>query len=111
MYFAVVTFTTTGYGDIPSTAGGGKMFRVLFALSGLAVLAIAHGVVGSKIVEAEVVSIAAAESEIVKHVAESFRRARTKLEKQIVPTVPGPSHTICSHLLINSNAFIHLASK
>jgi hypothetical protein len=81
MYFAVVTFTTTGYGDISPSTASGKLFCVLFALSGVAVLAIALGVVGSKIVEAEVLSISAAEAEIVKDVSAVFHRA-SKLEKQ-----------------------------
>ena len=82
MYFAVVTFTTTGYGDISPSTIGGKLFCVLFALSGVAVLAIALGVVGSKIVEAEISSMNAAETEIVKDVAAVFRRASSRAEKQ-----------------------------
>jgi Ion channel len=82
MYFAVVTFTTIGYGDLSPTSTGGKMFCVVFALSGVAVLAIALGVVGSKVVEAEVQSINAVENEIVKDIAILFQKSKSRVDRQ-----------------------------
>lgn len=53
LYFAVVTFTTIGYGDIAPQTLAGKLFTTVFAVLGFCILGIALGVVGSKMVEAE----------------------------------------------------------
>jgi uncharacterized membrane protein YccC len=90
MYFAVVTFTTIGYGDFSPTTMAGKLFCALFALAGVAVLAIGLGVVGSKIIEAEVQSITAAEHELVKDVSAVFQRDPTRRGNDRWPT---PNHT------------------
>jgi potassium channel subfamily K, other eukaryote len=54
MYFACVSFTTIGYGDLSPSTTAGRFFCIFFALGGVAVLAIALGVLGSRIVESEV---------------------------------------------------------
>lgn len=82
MYFAVVTFTTIGYGDFSPSTTGGRLFCVLFALGGVAVLAIALGVVGHKIVESQVSSITKAETRLVEDLATAFRKKVTASQRQ-----------------------------
>lgn len=53
MYFAVVTFTTIGYGDLTPDTYAGRIFTCIFALSGVACLGIALGVIGNHIIEAQ----------------------------------------------------------
>jgi hypothetical protein len=48
-YFAVVTFVTTGFGDLVPDTYAGRVFTCFFALSGVACLGIALGVVGMPI--------------------------------------------------------------
>jgi hypothetical protein len=55
---------------------------VVFALGGVAVLAIALGVVGSRIIEAEVNAITKAKAEVVKDVFRVFQNDNSKGEKQ-----------------------------
>ena len=56
-YFAVVSFTTIGYGDIVPTTDASRLFTAFFALSGVACLGIALGVLGSNLVEAQTKAI------------------------------------------------------
>lgn len=56
-YFAVVSFTTIGYGDIVPTTDASRLFTAFFALSGVACLGIALGVLGSNLVEAHTKAI------------------------------------------------------
>lgn len=53
IYFSVVTFTTVGFGDLVPGTYGAKLFTCIFAVSGVACLGIAIGVVGNNIIEAE----------------------------------------------------------
>mmetsp|Transcript_1718 Transcript_1718/g.3928 ORF Transcript_1718/g.3928 Transcript_1718/m.3928 type:complete len:664 (+) Transcript_1718:73-2064(+) len=50
-YFAVTTFTTTGYGDLVPTSVVSHVFTAVYALLGVAVLGLALGILGSKMVE------------------------------------------------------------
>ena len=82
IYFAVVTFTTIGYGDFSPTSPAGRAFCVVFALGGVSVLAIGLGVVGAKIIESEVQQITKAEDEIVKDVFRIFQPTKSKEDRQ-----------------------------
>lgn len=53
VYFAVVCFSTVGYGDIVPTSDASRLFTALFALSGVACLGVALGVLGSNLLEAQ----------------------------------------------------------
>ena len=64
------------------TTTGGRLFCVVFALSGVAVLAIALGVVGHRIVEAQVSSISKAETQFVDDLAKAFRKKLTASERR-----------------------------
>jgi voltage-gated potassium channel len=54
LYFTTVILTTVGYGDITPTTRWGKLFASVFALGGIVILGLALGVVGSRLVEAEI---------------------------------------------------------
>jgi potassium channel subfamily K len=77
MYFATVSFTTIGYGDYSPSTKGGRIFCCFFALTGICVLGIALGVVGSKMFEGKVKSLKRAEQKLTKDVLKLFSRERT----------------------------------
>ena len=54
LYFTTVILTTVGYGDVTPTTRWGKLFASVFALGGIVILGLALGVVGSRLVEAEI---------------------------------------------------------
>ena len=68
MYFACVSFTTIGYGDLSPSTTGGRFFCIFFALGGVAILAIALGVLGSNIIENEVKAMESTKHKIVDEI-------------------------------------------
>jgi hypothetical protein len=52
-YFAVTTFTTVGYGDEIPTTHASMIFTSVYALTGVACLGIALGVIGSRLLDAQ----------------------------------------------------------
>ena len=56
-YFACVSFTTIGYGDIVPSTDASRLFTAFFALSGVACLGVALGVLGSNLVEAQTTAL------------------------------------------------------
>jgi hypothetical protein len=71
-----------GYGDFSPSTTGGRLFCVLFALGGVAVLAIALGVVGHKIIESQVASLSGAETKFVDDWAKAFKKDLTRSQRQ-----------------------------
>ena len=57
LYSHYTPFPTPGYGDIVPTTQASRMFTAFFALSGVACLGIALGVLGSNLVEAQAMAI------------------------------------------------------
>ena len=53
IYFAVVTFTTIGYGDVVPDTFVTQVFTLVYAVSGVACLGIAMGVLGARVVQAQ----------------------------------------------------------
>mmetsp|Transcript_3715 Transcript_3715/g.5558 ORF Transcript_3715/g.5558 Transcript_3715/m.5558 type:complete len:417 (+) Transcript_3715:36-1286(+) len=53
LYFSVVTFTTVGYGDMCPSTEVAKLFTALYSLTGISILGVALGVIGSKVVAYE----------------------------------------------------------
>ena len=53
-YFAVITFTACGYGDLTPSTSGGRLFCTFFALGGCAVLGVALGILGDHMIKNEV---------------------------------------------------------
>ena len=54
MWWAVVTLTTVGYGDVYPETGGGKVFTALVTLVGVGLIAIPSGLLASVLTEARV---------------------------------------------------------
>ena len=54
MWWAVVTLTTVGYGDVYPETGGGKIFTALVTLVGVGLIAIPSGLLASALTEARV---------------------------------------------------------
>ena len=54
MWWAVVTLTTVGYGDVYPETGGGKIFTALVTLVGVGLVAIPSGLLASALTEARV---------------------------------------------------------
>ena len=54
MWWAVVTLTTIGYGDVYPTTPGGRVFTALVALVGVGLIAIPSGLLASVLTEARV---------------------------------------------------------
>ena len=54
MWWAVVTLTTVGYGDVYPTTAGGKFFTALVTLVGVGLIAIPSGLLASVLTEARV---------------------------------------------------------
>ena len=63
MWWAVVTLTTVGYGDVYPTTPGGKIFTALVTLIGVGLIAIPSGLLASVLTEARVGRQKAEESE------------------------------------------------
>lgn len=57
MYFTVVTLTTVGYGDMTPSTPCGRLFMSAFAIVGIAILAVAISVIGSRFVETQMLLI------------------------------------------------------
>eukprot|EP00563_Minutocellus_polymorphus_P016521 CAMPEP_0181058498 /NCGR_PEP_ID=MMETSP1070-20121207/20854_1 /TAXON_ID=265543 /ORGANISM="Minutocellus polymorphus, Strain NH13" /LENGTH=371 /DNA_ID=CAMNT_0023138059 /DNA_START=204 /DNA_END=1319 /DNA_ORIENTATION=- len=53
LYYAVVTFTTIGYGDLSPSTTPGKIFAIIFSLFGVTIVGVALGIVGEMVVEAQ----------------------------------------------------------
>jgi hypothetical protein len=99
MYFATVTFTTIGYGDLAPNTKGGRIFCCAFALIGICVLGIALGVVGSNMIEGRFESLERAEEKIVKDVLKLFstRKSPSSMSR------PGSFESVSTVGTINSN--------
>ena len=54
MWWAIVTLTTVGYGDVYPTTAGGKFFTALVTLVGVGLIAIPSGLLASALTEARV---------------------------------------------------------
>jgi len=53
MYFALVTCTTIGYGDLVPETMAGRVFTIVYALTGVCFLGIALGILGNHLVETQ----------------------------------------------------------
>jgi potassium channel subfamily K len=51
LFFATVTFTTVGYGDITPTTDSARLFTVFFALYGIGILTTLLGIIGQDFLE------------------------------------------------------------
>ena len=54
VYWAIVTMTTVGYGDVAPQTPGGKMLAAIVMILGYAVIAVPTGIVTAEILESAV---------------------------------------------------------
>ena len=76
LYFTTVILTTVGYGDITPKTKAGKLFATVFALGGIVILGLALGVLGSKLIEAEI----EASEKLKKKRSKAFSKAMSSSE-------------------------------
>uniref|UniRef100_A0A7S2E055 EF-hand domain-containing protein n=1 Tax=Helicotheca tamesis TaxID=374047 RepID=A0A7S2E055_9STRA len=88
IYFSVVTFTTVGYGDEDPMSQGGQLFTVFFVLFGVAILGIALGILGERVVEAQEQAVEAAKKLSEQSMMEAFekRDEDSESDDESVPT-------------------------
>ncbi len=80
MWWAVVTLTTVGYGDVYPETGGGKIFTALVTLVGVGLIAIPSGLLASVLTEARVEREIAGDAKEEKN--RSTEHSDTKSEKK-----------------------------
>jgi potassium channel subfamily K len=103
IYFATVTFTTIGYGDLAPTSDASRLFTAFFALTGIAGLGIALGVLGSNLIEAQTNAMDRA-GELSKHqvmsLFDSPQQQQVKEEEQVLEEKePKQTPWYCSALM------------
>jgi potassium channel subfamily K, other eukaryote len=77
IYFACVTFTTVGYGDVTPTNDLSRAFTCLFALYGIVILGLLIGLIGETIVERNNAFMAVAQASAQERVLKLFGDADT----------------------------------
>ena len=68
LYFTIITVTTIGYGDIVPLTIAGKIFTMVFALSGIGIMLYALAIIGKYISNAEL-------SKKISSIRNSYRKA------------------------------------
>ena len=81
MYFAVVTCTTVGYGDLVPDSFGGRLFTCIYALSGVCFLGIALGVLGNRVIEAQEAAVEQTSTAAKKRLLNLFSSTTTNNDK------------------------------
>ena len=99
LYFTVVMLTTTGYGDLAPSTPGGKLFASLFALAGVVLLGMILGVVGSRLVEAEIAYTQTMQSKSSSVLERAFGRRSSRKRSMTKKIEYDPEATVESHLL------------
>jgi potassium channel subfamily K len=72
LYFAVVTFTTVGYGDMSPHTDMGRLFVIFFAIYGILILGFFISVVGEIVIDAQDAAVASARKKASKKVLRMF---------------------------------------
>lgn len=68
LYFSVVSFTTVGYGDVCPSNVASKYFTCLYGLGGVVILGAVISTIGTRLINAEVEAIQAAEKASRQHI-------------------------------------------
>jgi hypothetical protein len=98
LYFTIVLLTTVGYGDICPSTKWGKLFASVFALGGIVILGLALGVVGSRLVEAEIEAtekMKAKSAKAMEHAITKSHRFR-RPDSMMSQTSYGSEHSLSS---------------
>jgi Ion channel len=85
-YFAVVTFSTNGYGDLVPTTDLERMFTCLYVLSGVSFVAVALGMLGSNLIEAHDQTVAQAKKLNQYQAMSLFQQTTNTTSKNTIPT-------------------------
>ena len=72
LYFAVVTFTTVGYGDLAPSTQGGRLFTALVGLYGIIILGIFLGIIGHTLGEMQKSAVKDIETQTSRRVMAMF---------------------------------------
>jgi len=72
IYFAVVMFTTIGYGDMSPSTQASQLFTIFFALYGIVILGLFLGIIGEVLVEAQQGAVKAVRERAQKRMMEMF---------------------------------------
>lgn len=72
LYFSVVTLSTVGYGDLTPESQGGRLFACFYALAGIAIIGVALGVIGERLVEAHMEAMESAVNQNTANVISTF---------------------------------------
>jgi hypothetical protein len=100
LYFTVVMLTTTGYGDLAPSTPGGKLFASLFALAGVVLLGVILGVVGSRLVEAEIAYTQTMQSKSSRVLERAFGRRSSRKRSMTKKIDYDPEATVESHSML-----------
>eukprot|EP00559_Dactyliosolen_fragilissimus_P001364 CAMPEP_0184866172 /NCGR_PEP_ID=MMETSP0580-20130426/21168_1 /TAXON_ID=1118495 /ORGANISM="Dactyliosolen fragilissimus" /LENGTH=502 /DNA_ID=CAMNT_0027365695 /DNA_START=194 /DNA_END=1702 /DNA_ORIENTATION=+ len=102
LYFTVVTLTTVGYGDFAPSTQVGQLFTTFFCLTGVALLGIALGIIGSNVVEGQIQILNNTKENAFKSVSKVFDQksllARTLSSLSTNSSQPNYSSTKYSHM-------------
>jgi hypothetical protein len=78
VYFAVVTFTTVGYGDLAPTTQGGRLYTTFFGLYGLVILGVFLGIIGHTIGEMQRRHMKEIEKKASRKIIQMFEQTKDK---------------------------------
>eukprot|EP00978_Attheya_sp_CCMP212_P023386 scaffold71562_cov60-Attheya_sp.AAC.2 len=110
IYFAVVMFTTIGYGDMSPSTQASQLFTIFFALYGIVILGLFLGIMGEVLVEAQQGAVKAVRERAQKRMMEMFShendasagaRASAILESEDDDTVKEEEENVENHLCID----------
>ena len=82
LYFAVVTFTTVGYGDLCPTTDAGKLFAIFFSFAGISIVGALLGYIGGSIIEAERAAIRKTRATARAAIMELFDPAKKRAKRR-----------------------------
>lgn len=80
MYFAIVTFTTVGYGDLTPSTDTARLFTICFALFGIGILGIFLGIVGHDLGELQSKALQNMQKQSTNQVLQDFVATTTRTE-------------------------------
>jgi len=95
IYFAVVTFTTIGYGDLSPSSDASRLFTVFFALYGIGILGAFLSILGNAFMEASHRAMADTEARAKKRVLAMFSSSGDSEDEP-------ESKTFCQHLCLTT---------
>jgi len=81
LYFAVVTFTTVGYGDVVPVSQGGRIFCIFFVFFGIVILGVALGILGDRLIQAQEHVVNSVKNRAESRVMDMFKEDTDETER------------------------------